>query len=197
MLSSISPLGERARGQRWIVTCSSHLAGSTLAGGGLGALLGAAGAFVMPSARGALLVALALGALWGLLADRGVLGLRVPGPRRQVNENWLARYRGWVYGGGFGLQLGLGVITIVSATITYLAFVLALMSSSPLFGGIIGGVFGLVRALPVLTTARVRDGTTLRAVVRRLHGSLAAMQSIVTTMYVVIIASATTMAAQS
>ena len=36
------------------------------------------------------------------------------GRRRQVNEDWMARYRGWAYGAGFGLQLGLGVVTIVT-----------------------------------------------------------------------------------
>ena len=37
----------------------------------------------------------------------------VPGPRRQVDERWLDRYRGWVYGVGYGSQLGLGIVTVV------------------------------------------------------------------------------------
>ena len=34
-------------------------------------------------------------------------------PRRQVNEDWIGRYRGWVYGAGFGAQLGLGFAVFV------------------------------------------------------------------------------------
>ena len=40
--------------------------------------------------------------LAGLLLDRRVGGLRLPTWHRQVDERWLARYRGWVYGLGFG-----------------------------------------------------------------------------------------------
>ena len=32
---------------------------------------------------------------------------------RQVNEAWLSKYRPWVYGGGFGWQIGAGVTTYV------------------------------------------------------------------------------------
>ena len=38
----------------------------------------------------------------GLWLDLGILGLRLPTTRRQVNEDWLGRYRGWVVGVGFG-----------------------------------------------------------------------------------------------
>ena len=48
---------------------------------------------------------------------------RMPGPRRQVNERWLDEYRGWVYGLGFGAQLGLGVSTVVSSAATYVAII--------------------------------------------------------------------------
>lgn len=53
----------------------------------------------------------ALAGLAGLALDLGLGALRLPGPARQVDEDWLARYRGWVYGAGFGTQLGLGVVT--------------------------------------------------------------------------------------
>ena len=60
--------------------------------------------------------------------------LRVPGPRRQVNERWLDEYRGWVYGLGFGAQLGLGVTTIVTSAATYVALFAALLSGTPAAG---------------------------------------------------------------
>jgi hypothetical protein len=108
-------------------------------------------------------------AIAGQAFDVHAFGLRVPGPRRQVNENWLVTYRGWVYGAGFGVQLGLAFLTIVTASATWVAFACALFAGGPLAGGAIGATFGLVRALPVLTAARVRDPWALHALVRRLE----------------------------
>ena len=52
----------------------------------------------------------------------------VPGPRRQVDERWLDEYRGWVYGAGYGAQLGLGVTTVVSSAATYVALLAAFLT---------------------------------------------------------------------
>ena len=120
MLGSITPLGERSRGRRWGITVTAFALAATAAGAGLGAVLGAAGGLVGLSATtrtGLLAAAVAVAVAVDL-----VPGLRAPGPRRQVNEAWLHRYRGWVYGAGFGLQLGLGVTTIVSTAAVYAEF---------------------------------------------------------------------------
>src|SRR4051794_33369808 len=110
MLASITPLGERARGSRFWLTAVFFVGASLVAGAALGALLGAVGSLVWAGAAGGLRVAILAGALVaGLVLD--LLG-RLPGPRRQVNEEWLREYRGWVYGAGFGGQLGVGVATI-------------------------------------------------------------------------------------
>jgi hypothetical protein len=147
MLSSIHPLGERARHNRWGLTATAHLLGSWL--GGL-AVFGAAallGVMTRPPAWLALPAAAAALVLDGraLLARR-----RVPGPRRQVNEDWLGRYRGWVYGAGFGVQLGAGLVTIVSSAALYLA--LALTVVRPVAWLLAGTVFGVGRAAPVLSS---------------------------------------------
>ena len=55
--------------------------------------------------RSAILAVLALVAA---AVDGGVFGFRPPFFRRQVNEDWLPRYRGWLYGVGFGWQVGVG-----------------------------------------------------------------------------------------
>src|SRR5436305_6522043 len=109
MLASITPLGGRGRQARWGVTVTAFLSGAAGAGAGAGALLGALGSLLLGSGVGAhaRLVALAVGAMIALALDAGPLPL--PGPRRQVNERWRDRYRGWVYGVGYGTQLGLGV----------------------------------------------------------------------------------------
>jgi hypothetical protein len=164
MLASINPLGERARRQRYWLTVAAYVAASTGAGAALGAVLGlAGGAWRAPAIAVVIVAALAV---VGLGLDRS--RARTPGPRRQVNENWLASYRGWVYGAGFGAQLGLAFVTIVTTSATWVAFACALLSGSIVAGALVGAVFGLVRALPILSGARVRDPEMLRALVRRL-----------------------------
>jgi hypothetical protein len=166
MPASINPLGERGRNQNYNVTVTAYIMSSTFAAGALGAVLGALG---QPLARPAFAAVLVIAfAACGLLCDAQTFGWRVPGPRRQVNENWLTTYRGWVYGAGFGGQLGLGFTTIVTASATWVAFACALLSGSSTRGAVIGAAFGLVRALPVLSASRVRDPSGLRACVRRL-----------------------------
>jgi hypothetical protein len=157
MLTSITPLGERGRRSRWSVTVAAFVVGSTFAGGllggaagGLGGLLGADS--VEPSLR---LLALLGAALLGAALDLGLRGSRLPGPSRQVNEDWLRTYRGWVYGFGFGFQLGLGLVTVVSASAVYLAFLAAAMTASPAGGAVIGAAFGLFRAATLFAAARV------------------------------------------
>ena len=56
---------------------------------------------------------------------------RVPSMRRQVDEDWLSRYRRWVYATGFGWQLGTGVTTIVTSRVTYALLVLLWLVGLP------------------------------------------------------------------
>jgi len=164
MLASISPLGERGRGQSYPITVAAYVSASTLAGAVLGGALGAAGA-ALTLGRAAV-AGVVLLAVTGLVVDAGFLGLRVPGPRRQVDENWLVTYRGWVYGAGFGAQLGFAFTTIVTASATWVAFVCAWASGSPGAGILIGALFGFARALPLLANARAHDPAALYALVR-------------------------------
>jgi sulfite exporter TauE/SafE len=172
MLASIVPLGERARNRRWGVTVTAYVIGSLLAGTLLGAVFGLAGDAVVDgravSARMALGAVAVLCAV-GAAVDARVGGLSVPTVHRQVDENWLNRYRGWVYGIGFGFQLGLGVATIVTTATVYLVFVLAFLSGSWRGGAAVGATFGLVRALPVVAMGRVTTPGRIREVHRLLN----------------------------
>ena len=67
----------------------------------------------------------------------------------------LDRYRGWVVGVGFGSQLGFGLVTIVTSATTYAVALLCALSGSPTVGLLVGGTFGLVRALPSAFVGRV------------------------------------------
>jgi hypothetical protein len=111
---------------------------------------------------GALIVA-------GLALDARLFGLRLPTVHRQVNEEWLRRYRGWVYGVGFGFQLGLGLATVIATSAVYLAFAAAFLSTSVVWGGIVGGTFGLARALPMLAVRSVSRSDQLGRVDARLR----------------------------
>lgn len=155
MLTSITPLGERGRGNRYAVTLTAYVLGCLLGGATAGLALGALGS-LLPT-----LPVLALGAtacLAGALAD--ARGTRIG--RRQVDENWLTRYRGWVYGLGFGYQLGLGVVTIVTSAATLVVLALALLTQSALGGLLVGLVFGGVRAVPALLLGRAASHGELR-----------------------------------
>ena len=111
MLTSITPLGERGRGQRYAVTMTAYVVGCLLGGATTGLLLGSLGA-LLP----ALPVLLLAGTVCLAAALADLRGVRIG--RRQVDEDWLTRYRGWVYGAGFGYQLGLGVVTVVTSAAT-------------------------------------------------------------------------------
>ncbi len=163
MLASITPLGERGRSSTWGVTVVAFVVGATFAGGGLGAATGALGSLVGGGSHWRM-GALALVALAALAVDLGPLA--VPGPNRQVNERWLDEYRGWVYGLGFGTQLGLGVTTIVSSAATYLPLVAAFLTGDAVLGAVVAGVFGLTRGLTLLAAAGVKRPDELLALHR-------------------------------
>jgi hypothetical protein len=162
MLASITPLGERARGNTFVVTAVAYALASTAAATAFGLLLGWLGAVILfgvgTSAR---LGVLAVAAIVAAVVDRA--RARVPSWPRQVNEDWLGEYRGWVYGIGFGVQLGLGVVTIVTTASVYVTWTAALLSASAGLGAAVGAAFGLARALPVLAGARVRTPAAIGA----------------------------------
>jgi hypothetical protein len=166
MLASITPLGERGRSSKWPVTVAFFIAGSVLSAAALGALAGALGGLTWPRGFGAghlRFATLALALAAGVVIDLGVGGLRVPSIRRQVNEDWLLEYRGWVYGLGFGVQLGVGVSTIVTTTAVYGTIVAAWITGDPVLGAVVAGSFGLVRGASLLAGARVTSTARLVA----------------------------------
>jgi hypothetical protein len=157
MLGSITPLGERSRGMSWRVTATAFAAGSALGGAAVGGLAGLAG---RPPAhllgRAPALGLLAVAAAAALVVDSGRTPLRRPTLRRQVDDRWLRVYRGWVYGAGFGVQLGTGLLTIVSTSAVYLTFLAAALAGGALAGSIVGLGFGLARAWTLVPATRVR-----------------------------------------
>lgn len=171
MLSSIHPLGEAGRGQRWWLTLTAHVLGASAAGGLAGAVLGALGAVLrlvgVPSVVFAVVVGVS--ASLALAVDWSGWPAWLWRPTRQVNEEWLVRYRGWVYGGGYGVQLGVGVFTIVTAATVYVTGVVVIGVASPVWGAVIGGCFGLVRAGVTATGRSITDAGRLVSFHQSLH----------------------------
>ena len=166
MLTSISPLGERARGNRWSLTVAWLVLGALLGGAAVGAALGALGQALAAARAGAaglavLAAACAAAAAWDLS------GRRLPG-RRQVNEDWLVAYRSWVYGSGFGLQLGAAVMTVVNTALVPLFMLAAVLAGDMTAGLMMGAAFGAARGASLVLVRRVRTTGDLRRLHRRL-----------------------------
>lgn len=169
MLSQLTPVGEASRGYRYRTTAIWFVTGAVVGGamlGGVMAALAAAVAALDASSVVLLGVAAALAVL-AAAVDAGVLGFSPPFFRRQVNEYWLGRYRAWVYGSGFGWQVGTGVTTYIMTAAVFLTIALGALSASPLAALLIGIGFGLARGLAVLLTARLRTTAELFALHRR------------------------------
>jgi hypothetical protein len=117
-----------------------------------------------PTAVGLLAVGAALIAA---ASDAGIVGLRLPIHRRQVNERWLDQYRPWVYGSGFGWQIGTGLATYITTAAVYLMIVLGALTADPVAALAVGTGFGLLRGLAVLLTRGLTDPSALRRFHRR------------------------------
>lgn len=172
MLASVNPVGERSRGFSWRVTATAYAIGATGGGALTGLALGTVGSLLPgglswrgPALLGTLLVALVI--------DATPLRRRLLRARGQVNEDWMTRYRGWVYGFGFGARLGVGFTTLVACAAVYAAFVSELLSGSAAVGALIGVTFGGVKALALMPAGTGRDQRSLHA----LHRALASWDS--------------------
>ncbi len=167
MLSSINPFVERARNNRWWRTVTAHVAGAAGAGALVGWILGGLGAVALSTIPSTTRLAGAA-VLSLVLAGFDLVGRRPPSWHRQVDEGWLTTYRGWVYGFGFGAQLGAGVLTQVTTGAVYAAGGWALAQADPVRGAVVGLLFGSTRGVMVLLGAGAGDPDRLRQLFRRL-----------------------------
>ena len=91
--------------------------------------------------------------------DAGLFGAVIPVWRRQLNDAWMSRYRGWVYGAGYGWQLGVGMATYIMTAAVFAVPVLAALGGHPVTALAICTLFGVVRGLVVRLTARASSPT--------------------------------------
>jgi hypothetical protein len=169
MLSTITPISERAKGHAYRTTATWFVVGATAGGATLGAVMAllAVGVHALPASTATLEVAALGAALVSAISDSGIAGVRLPIHRRQVNERWLDHYRPWVYGAGFGWQIGTGVVTYITTAAVYLMIVLGALTGDPVVALLLGAFFGLLRGLAVLLTRKQTSPTLLRAFHRR------------------------------
>jgi len=174
MVSAINPFTERSRGNRYWLTALWFVAGSVLGGAMLGALA-AVGAVLWGSVAGSVSVSVSVaagvgsvGCLVAAASDSSTVRFRLPGHPRQVNEQWLGRYRRWIYACGFGVQIGVGFATYIMTAAVYLTVLLGALSASPATAFAVGLLFGLARGLAVLLSSGARDPAALRRLHRRL-----------------------------
>lgn len=166
MLSSINPVGEGSRSQRWSVTVVAFTIGSVVGGAATGAVAGGLGLLLDVPTRAALVV-LAIATALALLGD--LVGPTPPSLERQVDRTWMTRYRGWVYGLGYGVQLGCGLATYISSWATWLLVVALVLVGDLSTAVAIGALHGLVRAVSLWTTAGLTDVGAIRDHHRFLH----------------------------
>jgi hypothetical protein len=181
MLSSITPLSEQGRGHRYRTTACWFVAGSVVGGASLGLVTGLLAVGVGAAGLSSTTLAiLALGAcLLAAASDVPGVGFRLPVHHRQVNERWLDQFRPWVYGAGFGWQIGAGIVTYVKTSAIYLMIVLSLLTGEFWVALWVGALFGLVRGLAVLLGRRITSSAGLAAFHRRFMALDAATRRVV------------------
>jgi len=170
MLSTITPLAERSRHHRFGVTAAWFVTGAAAGGATLG--VGAATLAALLGTSVELTSSTALGIAAGLAvvaaaSDLRLFGFQIPYHCRQVNELWLNRYRAWVYGAGFGWQVGVGVATFIMTAGVALMVALAVLTMDPIAALGIGLVFGIVRGLAVVPARRITTPQALSDFHRR------------------------------
>jgi hypothetical protein len=170
MLSTITPITEQGRGRRYAATVPWYLLGALAGGatlGGVAALVSiAVGAADVPQMT--VFAIIGLSALVSIFSDLGVKGFRLPRHSRQVDRLWLDHYRSWVYGTGFGWQIGVGLATYIVTTAVYMTVLIAILTGSPLQALTIGLVFGVVRGLAIFLGVKATTLEGLRALHRGL-----------------------------
>ena len=169
MLATVTPLAERGRGHRYRSTAAWFIAGGTAGGATLGLVMAglALGIRAVSPSTAALAVAACVVAVVAAASDTRLGGFRLPFHSRQVNERWLDQFRPWVYGAGFGWQIGAGLVTYIKTAALYLMIALAALTGSPAVALAIGALFGLVRGLAVLLGRGITSPAALAAFHRR------------------------------
>lgn len=190
MLSTITPIGERARSYRWGASAAWFIVGAVLGGATLatGTALLAAGVGALDLSVETRVALAAVVTAVTLASDLNLGGFRLPAHTRQVNETWLDQFRSWVYAGGFGWQIGVGLATYITTAAVYLMIALAALTASPAVAFAVVTGFGLVRGLAVLLGKGLTTPQKMMALHRRLEELLPTAQRAVVAVQALVLA---------
>jgi hypothetical protein len=170
MLATITPMAERARGHRYRSTALWFVTGAVVGGAmlGLATAVVAELAGVVDTGPTTLAALAAIASVVAAASDARIGGFQLPVHHRQVNERWLDGFRPWVYGAGFGWQIGTGVVTYIKTADVYLVVVVAALTGDPAVALGVGALFGLVRGCAVFLGRNVTSPEALAGLHRRL-----------------------------
>lgn len=172
MLSTFTPMSERARGRRYWLTVVWFVVGAVIGGAALGGIaalaafvVGAVAGVRSVAALGVLAVAFVIGGIW----DLGFVQPALPHHRRQVNETWLRQFRRWFTASAFGAQIGFGFATYIMTAGVYLTVLCGALSGDPTTAFAVGVSFGATRGALVLVASRITTPTRLMSVHQRIE----------------------------
>jgi hypothetical protein len=169
MLSTITPLSQHGRGHSYRATVAWFILGSTVGGATVGAvmLVLSWGGHALSLTADDIAAIVVAASLLAALSDLDIRGHHLPRHHRQVNERWLDTYRPWVYGAGFGWQIGTGLATYIMTAAVYLVIFYAALAVSPALAFALWVLFGLLRGSAVLLGRRITSAEALRAIHQR------------------------------
>lgn len=169
MLSTLTPMSERARGHRYWATAVWYSLGGLVGGLVMGAAVAPVAALVGLLQPQPLVVGgvVAFVAVVAMTTDLRITPWRLPGHTRQVDENWITAYRPWVYATGFGAQIGFGFATVIMTGALYLLVAVLTLTGEPLATVALGALFGLVRGAAIWVGWRLDRPAALRRFHRR------------------------------
>lgn len=155
MISTISPLVQEDRRQ-WILSTTLFATASAAGGAATFGAAGVAG-FIALASFSPLIRWVLFSAIAFVLVASGLelSKIRLPMNHRSVPRQW---WRNWGPNKGalaYGFGLGLGVTTVIPFESFYLLLAWALCATSPVYGLVLGIVYGLSRALPVVGASAV------------------------------------------
>lgn len=152
MVGTIVPMGHGERKQRMLVV-GLHGVGTILGGALTGSILGLVGEQLRRASHlpppAFIATALLLALLYSMRESR-LVHIPAPNTHRQVPSRWRRLYPAGPVSLAYGLLLGVGFLTSVPVMTFYVANAWVLLFGTPTTGGILGGIFGLGRWLPIL-----------------------------------------------
>lgn len=177
MVGTMLPIGygERTQG-RLPRSLIGYGTGSVIAAVTLGLVVGGAGrvTFLALSASTRVTMTAAVTGLIGIMygmSDASLVSVPLPQSHRQVPASWYKRFRPGVAGLMYGAGLGLGFATRIPVATYYILPVWGFFSGEVLLSGLVLGLFGVGRFIPLLLigTKRAADGEALESLIHRLE----------------------------